>query len=196
MRRTSAAISIAALAVTLAACGPTSTVKTGADQPNSPATKTAPAKSTPAKAKPTPTKTKPAGIGDTITVKGLDDGAKVSVTLVKWLDHAKGSDQFTSPDAGKRFVAAQIRVTNSGTAVYDDTPSNGMQVADNQGQRFESSIWEVSAGPSMPSEVKLRPGDKALGYVVFEVPKTSKITQLQFTADSGFANEAGQWNVH
>ncbi|HEY3478891.1 MAG TPA: DUF4352 domain-containing protein [Streptomyces sp.] len=193
-RTIAVAIATTGLAAALAACGPTSTVKTGADKPASSTTKSA-AKAKTA-AKPAATKAKPATIGDTITVHGMDDGSKVAITLVKWVDPAKGGDEFTQPDAGKRFVAAQIRVTNTGTAVYDDTPSNGMQVADSVGQRFESSIWDVSAGPSMPSEVKLPTGAKALGYVTFEVPKGSKIVSLQFTADSGFADEAGQWNVH
>jgi hypothetical protein len=172
MRTAIAALATIGLAATLAACGPTSTVKTGADTPNSPATTTAAGTKTAAKPATTKPKPKPAGIGDTITVK-----------------------EFMTPGSGKRYVAAQIRVTNVGTAVYDDTPSNGMQVADGDGQRFESTFADVSAGPSMPSEVKLPHGDKALGYVAFEVPKASKITTLQFTADSGFADEAAQWKV-
>jgi Domain of unknown function (DUF4352) len=140
-------------------------------------------------------KPKDAHVGDTITVHGMDEGSKLAVTLVKWVDPAKGGDEFTTPGAGKRFVAAQIRVTNTGSAFYDDTPSNGMQVADANGQRFESTFGDVSAGPSMPAEVKLAAGDKALGYVTFEVPKGSKIVTLQFTADSGFADEAGEWKI-
>jgi hypothetical protein len=195
MRTAIAALATIGLAATLAACGPTSTVKTGADTPNSPATTTAAGTKTAAKPATTKPKPKPAGIGDTITVKGLDDGSKLAITLVKWVDPAKSGNEFMTPGSGKRYVAAQIRVTNVGTAVYDDTPSNGMQVADGDGQRFESTFADVSAGPSMPSEVKLPHGDKALGYVAFEVPKASKITTLQFTADSGFADEAAQWKV-
>lgn len=195
MRRTIAtAITAAGLAATLVACDPdSSSVNSTADQPT---TSTAAASKAPAaKAKPTPTKAKPAGIGDTITVHGMKDGSKLAITLVKWVDPAKGADEFTKPDTGKRFVTAQIRVTNTGSAVYDDTPSNGMQVADADGQRFDSTIFDMSAGPSMPSEVKLKTGDKALGYIAFEVPKASKLVSLQFTADSGFADEAGEWKL-
>ncbi|MFJ2630882.1 DUF4352 domain-containing protein [Streptomyces sp. NPDC087422] len=182
----------AGLLLTLTACGSSdSTVKTSADKP---ATTTSASAKKPAD-KPAATKQAPAHIGDTITLHGFDHGSKVAVTLLKWVDPAKGGDEFSEPDAGKRFVAAQIRITNTGTAVYDDSPSNGMQVSDSEGQRFDTTFQDVSAGPAMASTLKLRTGDKALGYIAFEVPKTSKISTVQFAMNSGFADEAGQWNI-
>ena len=50
----------------------------------------------------------------------------------------------------------------------------------------------VKAGPLFPGSVKLTPGGKALGYVVFEVPKASKVSAVQFGMDSGFA-DTGEW---
>lgn len=190
-RTTSAAVAATAiLAVALTACGPGGRIA-GKAHPTEVGTPTT-TDDKPPSAAPTP-KSGPARVGGTRTVHGVNEGSAVAVTLVKWVDPAKGSDAYTTPDKGMRFVAAQIRVANTGTAVYDDTPSNGMQVADTQGQRFEADYNDVSAGPSMPPEVKLSTGDKALGYVVFQVPKGSKIVTLQFIADSGFANEAAQW---
>jgi len=37
-------------------------------------------------------------------------------------------------------------------------------------------------------------GDKALGYIVFEVPTTSKVSMVQFGTDSGFGG-TGEWQV-
>lgn len=192
---TAAMLATGTLALALTACGSDSSINTKADKSAAPAATTTKAAT---KAAPKATATKPAAahIGDTITLHGTDDGSKITVTIIKWVDPAKGADEFTTPGTGKRFVAAQIRVTNTGTAVYDDTPSNGMQVADGEGQRFPSTFSEVSAGPPMASSVKLRTGDKALGYVAFEVPKASKIASVQFAMDSGFADETGQWNIH
>lgn len=192
MRRIGVAITTAVLATGLAACGPASSVKTSPDKATTTATAT-----TKAKPKAAPAKTKPAvaHLGDTITIHGFDKGSKLAVTLVKWAPTAKGADEFTTPDTGKRFAAAQFRITNTGTAVYSDSPSNGVQVADGEGQRFDSTFSDVSAGPSMASQVDLKPGDKALGWISFEVPKTSKIASVQFAMDSGFADEAGQWTI-
>lgn len=47
----------------------------------------------------------------------------------------------------------------------------------------------------MISGVKLTSGDKALGYIAFQVPKASKIAKVQFSMDSGFADETGEWQL-
>ncbi|MFE0628790.1 DUF4352 domain-containing protein [Streptomyces sp. NPDC058864] len=138
---------------------------------------------------------KEAGIGDTISLHGMDDGSRIDVTLVKWVDPAKSSDEFMAPEKGKRWVAAQLRLTNTGTAVYSDSPGNGLTVTDGDGQQFQTTFGEVTAGPAMSSDLRLTKGAKGLGWVVFEVPKASKITKLQMALDSGFADETGQWNI-
>lgn len=191
MRRTALALTTAALTITLAACNGTS-VKS---QPDKTPPATAPQATAAATTPPAPTTPSAAHLGDTITLHGMDDGSKIAVTIVKWAENARGADEFTTPGKGKRFVAAQIRFVNTGTATYDDSPSNGMQVADSEGQRFDSTIADVTAGPSMASSVTLKPGDKALGWIVFEVPKTSKIVTVQVTLDSGFSDEVGEWAV-
>lgn len=192
MRRIGVAVATALLAtVGLTACNGTGSVKSVPDHTSAAASG---ATKKPA-AKPTKSKPTVARIGDTITIHGMEDGSQLAVTLVKWVDPAKGADEFSAPDSGKRFVAVQFRITNTGKGVYDDSPSNGVQVADAQGQRFDSDYNDVSAGPSMAAEVKLRPGDQTLGYIAFQVPKASKIASVQFSMDSGFADEAGQWKI-
>ncbi|MFF4803427.1 DUF4352 domain-containing protein [Streptomyces sp. NPDC001351] len=136
-----------------------------------------------------------AKIGDTISLKGTDDGSKLDVTVVKVVDPAKPADEFTQAGAGKRFVGVQFQLVNTGTAAYSDSPSNGAQVADRQGQQFESTFGDISAGPSMSSDVRLKPGAKALGWIVFEVPKASKVTTVHFAMDSGFADQTGEWKL-
>lgn len=89
----------------------------------------------------------------------------------------------------------QFELTNTGTAVYSDSPSNGTQVADSDGQRFGPTFADVTAGPSMTSDAQVPPGEKALGYIVFEVPKASKIVTVQFTMNSGYADQTAQWKI-
>jgi len=176
------AVGLAGLAM-LAACGPHPVVKTGAD----------PVATTPAggaKASTAPV----AHVGDTISLAGNDDGEKVAVKLVKIVDPAKGRE-FSTPDKGNRFVAVQFKLTNVGKTAYDDSPSNGAAVVDTDGQRFDATIDDVTAGPSMSSDVKMAAGDSALGYLVFEVPKASKLRSVQFTLDSGFADQTGEWRL-
>lgn len=136
-----------------------------------------------------------AAVGDTLTLKGIEDGEQLDVTLKKWLPTAKPGTEYDVPQDGKRWAAAQFELVNTGSKVYADSPPNGAQVADSEGQRFNSWFGEISAGPAMSSDVSLPKGDKALGWIVFEVPKDSKIVSVQFAMNSGFSDQTGQWSV-
>jgi len=137
-----------------------------------------------------------AAIGSTLTLKGHRDGEQIAVTVVKWADPVKGSNEFTKPKDGFRYVAAQVRLENTGAAAYDDSPGNGAQVADEQGQQFTSTMTGgITAGPEFPGSVKIAPGGKGLGFIVFEVPTDAKIITLHFALNSGFADQTGQWDI-
>ena len=136
-----------------------------------------------------------ATIGDTITLKGIAPGSKAAITAVKVVDPTASTDGFSTPAAGSRYVAVQFQIQNTGAVAYADSPSIGARVADVSGQQFESSlVSSVTAGPEFPAAVNLAPGEKALGYLVFEVPTTSNVTAVQFSMDSGLA-DSGKWTV-
>ncbi|MEU6032021.1 DUF4352 domain-containing protein [Streptomyces tauricus] len=139
--------------------------------------------------------TKDAAVGDTLSLKGTEDGEQLDVTLKKWLPTAPGSNEFNVPTDGKRWAAAQFELINTGSKVYADAPSNGAKAVDSEGQRFDSWFGEIAAGPGMSSDVSMPKGEKTLGWIVFEVPKNSKIVTVQFAMNSGFSNQTGQWTV-
>lgn len=193
MRTRIAAAAVAAAALTaLTACSSSGggTVKSVPDKPAATTAATQePTTTTPA---PRPTT---AAVGDTITVDG-DAGVKLAITLKKWTDAARSTDRYFTPEPGKAWVAGQFEIRNVGTAVYDDSPGNCVQAADAQGQRFDEALVDaITAGPLMPSELKLPPGDVALGWLVFQVPKPPAVTRVQYTPDSGFAEETAQWTT-
>lgn len=189
--RTTLATLATATLLTLTACSVgDDTVNT---TPKKPAT-SAPAEKTDAKPSEKPAK-KTAAVGDTLTVHGFENGEQLDVTLKKWLPTAKPADEYDVPQDGKRWAAAQFELLNTGSKAYSDSPSNGAQVADAKGQRFDSWFGEISAGPGMSSSVTLPKGEKTLGWIVFEVPKGSEIVSVQFGMNSGFSNETGQWTV-
>jgi predicted small lipoprotein YifL len=192
MRTRTTITAIAAIAtLALTGCGPEPEFSTTPDAKATAADTKAPA----AKATKEAPNHETAVVGDSLTQKGNSDGEQLSVTLKKWVDPAKSADEFMKPAQGKRWVAVQFELLNTGSAIYDDSPSNGVQVADVDGQRFSATFGEVTAGPSMASGVKLPKGEKALGWIVVEVPKASKIASVQFTMNSGFSNQTGQWSV-
>jgi hypothetical protein len=136
-----------------------------------------------------------AKVGDTITLSGSASGSKAAVTAMKVVDPTTSTDGFSTPAAGSRYVAVQFQIQNTGTVAYDDAPSNGAKVIDVSGQQFDSTLTSsVSAGPIFPASLKVPPGEKALGYIVFEVPTTSKVAAVQFSMDSGFS-DSGEWTI-
>jgi hypothetical protein len=190
MRKNTAVLAaLAAAGLLLSGCGVGGVTNT----PNSPAP--AAALATPAATTPAATTPAPAKVGDSITLKGNTPGSEVTVVVTKVVDPTTSTDQFSTPAAGSRYVAIQFQINNTGTAAYSDSPSNGAKVADSLGQQFDSSdASAVAAGPMLPSSVKLMPGDKALGYIVFEVPTASKVSMVPFGTDSGFGG-TGEWQV-
>lgn len=155
-----------------------------------------PTKAAEKEADPAPKK-QTAEIGDTLTLTGQEPGQKLAVTLKKWADSAKSSNEYMKPQDGQRWVAGQFELKNTGTVTYSDSPGNGAQVADTEGQRFSATIagGPLTVGPEMTSGLKLPVGETALGWIVFEVPKGSKLKSAQFTMNSGFADRTGQWNI-
>lgn len=144
---------------------------------------------------PTPPRASSATVGDTLDLTGTQAGEALAVTLVRVVDPAGAKNEFSGPEAGTRFVAVQFRLKNTGSAVYKDSPSNGAKVVDSQGQQFDATFGDTTAGPNFPGSVTLPPGDTGLGFIIFEVPTASKITKVQFAMNSGFSPHTGQWNV-
>lgn len=154
-------------------------------RPTTSAPSTAPTVSTPT----------PAGIGSTLTLVGNTPGQKLDVTVVKVVDPAGAENQYSTPEAGTRYVAVQFRLHNTGTVVYQDSPTNGARLIDQQGQQFRPSPYDSAAGPGFGGSVTVIPGDTALGYITFQVPTASTPAKVQFTLDSGFGPSTGQWTV-
>ncbi|MBY8879726.1 DUF4352 domain-containing protein [Actinacidiphila acidipaludis] len=137
----------------------------------------------------------PVPVGRTLSLTGIKAGEKLDVAVVKVVDPASGTE-LSSPPPGKRLVAVQFRLHNTGSTTYTDSPDNGAKVVDTKGQGFDSAITDTtSAGPNFPATTTVSPGGKALGFIVFEVPAASKIALVQFALDSGFSTDVGQWKV-
>lgn len=157
------------------------------------ATSAAPAAQHPAST--TAAAAKPAKVGDSIALTGMRNDEKLNVTLVKFADPATVTDQFMQADAGKRYVAVQIRIVNTASTVYSDSPTNGAKLVDAKGQQYDLTFIDTSLGQNFSGSVKLAPGGTALGVMEFEMPTAEKPVTFQFTLDSGFADQTGQWQL-
>lgn len=134
----------------------------------------------------------PAQVGGTLSLKGFEN-VQVDVTVTKVELKATPANEFMKPKAGNRFVAVQLQLANKGQATYQDSPSNGALVIDDQGQQYRSTFGEVKEGQAFQGSVTMGPGDSRKGVIVFEVPDGAKLAKFQFALNSGFADQAGEW---
>jgi hypothetical protein len=106
------------------------------------------------------------------------------------------TEAFDTPAPGGRFVAVQVRVRNTGSIAYDDTPDNCATLIDTAGHGFEATtLYALAQGPLFDSSVILARGAEKVGYIVFDVPRTSKVAAVDFALDSGYADESARWRT-
>jgi hypothetical protein len=129
-------------------------------------------------------------IGSTLTLSGFDSELAVTVTNV--VDPLEPG-QFFTPDPGTHFVGVQLRLVNTGSTTYSDSPSNGAKLVDAERQEYRADLFVDAVKPF--SSVTIAPGDTRLGWIAFAVPDTAEIERFTLVLDSGFANQVGQWDL-
>lgn len=160
-------------------------------------TATAPQASKPTQAAKAPTSAPPAAaaaVGSAITLQGLDPGLQVEVTVTKVVAPATPGNEFLKPKAGNRYVAVELQLANKGQAVYDDSPSNGAILIDDQGQQYRAGFGEVREGVALTAAT-IASGDSRKGVIVYEIPEGVKLAKFQFGLNSGFASQKGEWTL-
>jgi hypothetical protein len=184
-----AVLAVVAVVVAVVALGGGGGKSGTSPKPGGSATPTA-AASTPA----APPGTAAVKLGTTVSLAGMDAGSKAAVTVLKVVDPATSTDDI--PGVGDRFVAVQIKIRNTGSRVFDDSPDNCVTVRDTTGHSYEATtVLSVSAGPVFEATVTMGPGKEVTGYTVVEVPAKVKIVAVHFTLDSGYADQTGIWSV-
>lgn len=135
-----------------------------------------------------------AKIGSVITLNGFDN-AKVAVKLSRVFPSAASAIDGIGPDPGNRFYGVELVLKNVGETPYEDAPSNGAVLIDDEGQQYSSTIVDLKGGVPLNGTVTIGPGDVRKGVIGFEVPKNAKITRLQFALNSGMADHKGIWHL-
>jgi hypothetical protein len=88
----------------------------------------------------------------------------------------------------------RLRLQNVGELVYDDSPSNGAFLIDREDQQYDAGFANYIREPDFGSP-RIRPGDARVGWLTFAVPTRAKLRTFQFTLDSGFGPESGEWTL-
>ena len=197
-RSIASAATAVVLAAALVACG--SSEGDSADKPE--ATKSGGGAPT-AEASPSSTTPSGAKLGDTLSLEGMaglgaSGHVQADVTLTAYEDNAKPSlEIFGAPD-GQRLVATEFTILSTGDAAYDDPGNLGPKVIDSTGKVYHGKPGIPTAGDSFDLTIILPPGEKATGWVIFNVPEDAKITAVTYQLDSIIQEEGdhvGRWNL-
>ncbi|MFD7787490.1 hypothetical protein ACFV4Q_31000 [Streptomyces nojiriensis] len=137
---------------------------------------------------------KDARVGGTAQVHGKQIGRHLQVGLGAFVDPAISVDKKFAPSAGKRWVAASMSFVNVGGASYGAL--GRMWAHDSAGQRHPVvKTGELTTGKPIVFD-SLELGERAEGWVVFEIPESARIVRLQYQDANIQANSGeGFWAV-
>ncbi|WP_330330914.1 DUF4352 domain-containing protein [Streptomyces sp. NBC_00536] len=137
---------------------------------------------------------KDARVGDPLRVRGRQVGRHLQAVLGSYVDPAISVDPAFAPAGGKRWVGAGMSFVNVGGATYGAL--GRMWAYDSAGQRYPAvKTGELTTGKPLVFD-SLSVGDRAEGWVVFEIPENARIVRLQYQDANTQANPGeGFWTV-
>ncbi len=145
--------------------------------------------------KSTPVVTQPSKAPQSISFKDLN-GNPYIVTEMSVIDPAKGADQFTLPNAGNRFVAVKVKVTDTGSKQISDDANLNMTIVGSDGQTYSADFSNVLGCTNFDSgSYHLSSQQSSVGCVVFQVPVKVKVSDVEWSPSGGFGSSFGTWKV-
>ncbi|MFF2192412.1 DUF4352 domain-containing protein [Streptomyces sp. NPDC058157] len=132
---------------------------------------------------------KDAHVGDSVRVQGQAVGRHLQVVLGAFVDPAVSVEPNYAPPAGKRWVAASMSFVNVGGASYGAL--GRMWAYDGAGKRYPVvRTGELTTGKPLVFD-SLAVGERAEGWVVFEIPENQRIVRLQYQDANMRPNSGG-----
>ncbi|MEV7509269.1 hypothetical protein AB0O42_28190 [Streptomyces sp. NPDC089922] len=137
---------------------------------------------------------KDARVGDSVRVHGSRMGRHLQVGLGAYVDPAISADRNYAPPAGKRWVAASMSFVNVGGDSYGAL--GRVWAHDSAGRRHPAvRTGELTTGKPVVFD-SLEVGERAEGWVVFEIPENTSIRRIQYQ-DANIQPNSGEgfWAV-
>lgn len=121
-------------------------------------------------------------------------GDTYRVTLVKVIDPARGADEFSTADNGKRFVAAVFRIKALQGSPQDEDANNNAVILGGNGQSYTASFADIAGYTNFADGViHVAQGDTVTGAVNFQMPDGVKVSKVQWSP--GMFGSTVQWSV-
>jgi hypothetical protein len=137
-----------------------------------------------------------ARLGDPITLEGFDGKLKMRVATVDVAD-ALQVGEFDEPQPGMRFVGVVVAMRNVGSATYDDAPGNGAKIITTTDEQADATIGVTGGqcGGQFISSTTISPGSRRVGCIPFEIRQGQRPKLFQFSLESGFGPQSGEWRL-
>jgi hypothetical protein len=143
----------------------------------------------------TTTKATVAHVGSVLSFRD-SSGDPYAVRLVLVIDPAQGVDESTTPNAGDRFVAAVFKITNTGAHQISNDADGNASVVGSNAQSYTASLDAAAECTSFAgSSSQLAPGASFTGCVVFQLPTTINVSQVDWSPATGLTSAFGEWSV-
>lgn len=134
-----------------------------------------------------------AKVGSTINIGG-DKGVAVNLTQI--IDPAQGASQYTSADAGKRFVGVKLQITNNSTISFKDDANNDVTLIGSDNQSYTADYNTISGCTNFSDGMfTLAAAASTTGCVTFQIPNGVTSAKVQFAPNSGFSGDTGEWTA-
>jgi Domain of unknown function (DUF4352) len=134
-------------------------------------------------------------IGNTVTLKGQQPGEQVEATVVAYRESVSGGE-YDAPQSGMRYVGITLRLKNTGTATYSDSPSNGATILTANGQHGKTAnLTGGECSEGFADSVKIVPSEAQEGCIPFEMADGSIPAKVQWTPSSGYGPETAEWSL-
>jgi hypothetical protein len=137
---------------------------------------------------------KRARLGDSITLEGND--SKIKVTVLGVTDPLSVGSFDEPSQRNSRFLGVEIELRNVGSTTYSDSPSNGAKiVTDTHEQADPTIVSEGDCSGGFAYDAIVSPGSILKGCIPFEVKNGQLPKTFQFSLDSGFGPQSGEWRL-
>jgi hypothetical protein len=135
----------------------------------------------------------PGTLGSTLNATDADGNA-YTVTLVKVINPATGSDEFNQPDSGKYLFGAVFTITGKTGSASDDA-NNDAVVVGSDDQDYTADFNSIAGYTNFQhGEWNVSPGTAVTGAVTFQLPTGVTVKSVQWGGDL-FGGTRGTWNL-
>ncbi|HEX6388290.1 MAG TPA: hypothetical protein VFZ89_02550, partial [Solirubrobacteraceae bacterium] len=135
-------------------------------------------------------------LGDTLRLVGQSGYKKPSkVKVAVTVKRITGPFSGFNLDAGRKLIGIEVRVTNVGTARFDDAlPGGRLAVSGGESGKQTSLISTGKKSPCDNPSLKLAPGQSKEVCIAYDIPKAGTPETFEFAVDSGYG-DTGLWRL-